>query len=343
MSHYTRFRRLAPSRRDVLKGATALAGGLVAAPLLGRRAFGQDRKMLKVMSWEQFQPGEKDGWNALFDKFNQSQSAVRRRMDRLARRPVHLQRGDPGPGRRHRRRRADGDARPRRPGDPQVPARRTPRPDRRGARHHPERRPRVPAPGRQALRPLGDRRELRPRLQQGALRRRRRRARHRPRRLGRHDGQAHQAPRPVRHRPHQQHLRRRRVVVPAAELLPALRRQVGRGQHPAGELARDGAGPRALEAPLRRRRAAADRAERHHEAHRRRPRRPGLGRQSHRGRAPRHQPRDLPRPPLRRPALAVEALARPHPPADRAQSRARTSTARWSSSSSSCSPTPWPR
>ena len=29
---------------------------------------------LKVMSWEQFQPGEKDGWNALFDKFNQSQS-----------------------------------------------------------------------------------------------------------------------------------------------------------------------------------------------------------------------------------------------------------------------------
>ena len=67
-------RRIAPSRRDVLKGATAMAGGLVATPLLGRRAFGQDRKVLKVMSWEQFQPGEKDGWNAVFDKFNQSQS-----------------------------------------------------------------------------------------------------------------------------------------------------------------------------------------------------------------------------------------------------------------------------
>ena len=49
-------------------------GGLVTAPLLGRRAFGADRKTLKVMSWELFQPCEKDGWNALFDKFNQSQS-----------------------------------------------------------------------------------------------------------------------------------------------------------------------------------------------------------------------------------------------------------------------------
>ena len=65
---------LAPSRRDVLIVATAIGGGLVAASLLGRRAFGADRKLLKVRSWEQFQPGEKDGWNALFDKFNQSQT-----------------------------------------------------------------------------------------------------------------------------------------------------------------------------------------------------------------------------------------------------------------------------
>ena len=39
-----------------------------------RRTFAQDRATLKVMSWEQFQPGEKEGWNAFFEKFNQSQS-----------------------------------------------------------------------------------------------------------------------------------------------------------------------------------------------------------------------------------------------------------------------------
>ncbi len=65
---------LKPTRRQLLAGGAALGGGALAASLTGRRAYAAGRKTLKVMSWEQFQPGEKDGWNALFDKFNQSQS-----------------------------------------------------------------------------------------------------------------------------------------------------------------------------------------------------------------------------------------------------------------------------
>lgn len=61
------------SRRGFMAGSAALAAGAT-LPLTTRRGFAQDRIKLKVMSWEQFQPGEKDGWNALFDKFNQSQS-----------------------------------------------------------------------------------------------------------------------------------------------------------------------------------------------------------------------------------------------------------------------------
>src|SRR5262249_44753469 len=61
------------SRRGFMAGA-AVVGAAAAMPLTVRRSFAQDRVTLKVMSWEQFQPGEKDGWNALFDKFNQSQS-----------------------------------------------------------------------------------------------------------------------------------------------------------------------------------------------------------------------------------------------------------------------------
>jgi ABC-type glycerol-3-phosphate transport system substrate-binding protein len=61
------------SRRGFMAGAAAL-GAAAAVPTAVRRSFAQDRATLKVMSWEQFQPGEKEGWNALFDKFNQSQS-----------------------------------------------------------------------------------------------------------------------------------------------------------------------------------------------------------------------------------------------------------------------------
>jgi ABC-type glycerol-3-phosphate transport system substrate-binding protein len=60
------------SRRGFMAG-TAAIGAAAAVPTTVRRSFAQDRVTLKVMSWEQFQPGEKDGWNALFDKFNQSQ------------------------------------------------------------------------------------------------------------------------------------------------------------------------------------------------------------------------------------------------------------------------------
>lgn len=63
-----------PTRRQLLAGATAIGGGVLASTLTGGRSFAAGRKTLKVMSWEQFQPGEKDGWNAVFDKFNQSQS-----------------------------------------------------------------------------------------------------------------------------------------------------------------------------------------------------------------------------------------------------------------------------
>jgi ABC-type glycerol-3-phosphate transport system substrate-binding protein len=61
------------SRRGFMAATAALAAG-AALPIASRRSFAADRIKLKVMSWEQFQPGEKDGWNALFDKFNQSQS-----------------------------------------------------------------------------------------------------------------------------------------------------------------------------------------------------------------------------------------------------------------------------
>lgn len=61
------------SRRGFMAGSAALAAGAT-LPLATRRSYAADRIKLKVMSWEQFQPGEKDGWNALFDKFNQSQS-----------------------------------------------------------------------------------------------------------------------------------------------------------------------------------------------------------------------------------------------------------------------------
>ena len=64
---------LKPTRRQLLAGAAAL-GATALTPSFSRRAYADDRKVLKVMSWEQFQPGEKDGWNALFEKFNQSQN-----------------------------------------------------------------------------------------------------------------------------------------------------------------------------------------------------------------------------------------------------------------------------
>ena len=64
---------LAPSRRQFLGGAAAIGGAMAAAPLAATRARAADRIPLKVMSWEQFQPGEKEGWNALFKAFNESQ------------------------------------------------------------------------------------------------------------------------------------------------------------------------------------------------------------------------------------------------------------------------------
>ena len=67
-------RRSCPTRRQLLSGA-AVAGGALAASSLGiARVRAADRIPLKIMSWEQFQPGEKDGWNQLFKKFNESQS-----------------------------------------------------------------------------------------------------------------------------------------------------------------------------------------------------------------------------------------------------------------------------
>ncbi|MBB5752204.1 extracellular solute-binding protein [Prosthecomicrobium pneumaticum] len=63
-----------PSRRRFLSGAAALGASAALAPLAAGRVRAQERKTLKLMSWEQFQPGEKDGWNAVLDKFNQSQS-----------------------------------------------------------------------------------------------------------------------------------------------------------------------------------------------------------------------------------------------------------------------------
>ncbi|HWJ75499.1 MAG TPA: extracellular solute-binding protein [Kaistia sp.] len=65
--------RTRPTRRQLLGGAAVVGGALVAGPLV-RQARAADRIPLKVMSWEQFQPGEKEGWNALFKKFNESQS-----------------------------------------------------------------------------------------------------------------------------------------------------------------------------------------------------------------------------------------------------------------------------
>ncbi len=62
------------TRRQWLGGAAALGGAAVAGSLASKRARAADRIPLKVMSWEQFQPGEKDGWNALFKKFNEAQS-----------------------------------------------------------------------------------------------------------------------------------------------------------------------------------------------------------------------------------------------------------------------------
>jgi ABC-type glycerol-3-phosphate transport system substrate-binding protein len=65
---------LNPTRRQLLGGAAALGGVLAASSLGITRARAADRIPLKVMSWEQFQPGEKDGWNQLFRNFNESQS-----------------------------------------------------------------------------------------------------------------------------------------------------------------------------------------------------------------------------------------------------------------------------
>jgi len=65
---------LSPTRRQLLGGAAALGGMALTTTLMPRRARAADRIPLKVMSWEQFQPGEKDGWNNLFKKFNDSQS-----------------------------------------------------------------------------------------------------------------------------------------------------------------------------------------------------------------------------------------------------------------------------
>ncbi|MDQ0473994.1 extracellular solute-binding protein [Labrys wisconsinensis] len=70
-SHAAAWTDVRPTRRQVLAAA---AGAALAAAPLGRRARAADRIPLKVMSWEQFQPGEKEGWNALFKKFNESQS-----------------------------------------------------------------------------------------------------------------------------------------------------------------------------------------------------------------------------------------------------------------------------
>lgn len=58
------------TRRDLLGTAAAAAG----TTMLSRRARADEPVKLRIMSWEQFQPGEKEGWNALFAKYNASQS-----------------------------------------------------------------------------------------------------------------------------------------------------------------------------------------------------------------------------------------------------------------------------
>ena len=63
----------APTRRELLVGATAFtAASTFPAPFVSAAGPVQ----IKLMSWEQFQPGEKDGWNDLMQKFNASQSKV---------------------------------------------------------------------------------------------------------------------------------------------------------------------------------------------------------------------------------------------------------------------------
>ena len=57
------------TRRGVLGAAAATS-----ATLLTRRAGAAGPVKIRVMSWEQFQPGEKEGWNELFAKYNASQA-----------------------------------------------------------------------------------------------------------------------------------------------------------------------------------------------------------------------------------------------------------------------------
>ncbi len=65
--------RLEPTRRELLAGAAALtAASALAVP----KASAAGPAQIKLMSWEQFQPGEKDGWNDLVRKFNASQSTL---------------------------------------------------------------------------------------------------------------------------------------------------------------------------------------------------------------------------------------------------------------------------
>jgi ABC-type glycerol-3-phosphate transport system substrate-binding protein len=58
------------TRRALLGTAAASAS----ATLLARPAKAGGPVKLRVMSWEQFQPGEKESWNELFAKYNASQS-----------------------------------------------------------------------------------------------------------------------------------------------------------------------------------------------------------------------------------------------------------------------------
>jgi len=73
------------TRRDILKAGAAGAVGLGAAAALGTPALAaaapgaptllrhNSPQTLKLLSWVQFEPGRKDAWKAVLDKFNASQ------------------------------------------------------------------------------------------------------------------------------------------------------------------------------------------------------------------------------------------------------------------------------
>ena len=64
------------SRRSFVKGAGAVAGAASVSTIAGAPAAKAAKTTLNITTWMGFEPGRKEAWEGILDKFNKQSSTI---------------------------------------------------------------------------------------------------------------------------------------------------------------------------------------------------------------------------------------------------------------------------